>query len=89
MATASIYVGFGTNLLREIFRSSSEPTSQSHGDKYLAVMGPFRTIRGAKAEVHYGLNNPHICHVRDAERIGKKYAKELMMLPTSRVGAPS
>jgi hypothetical protein len=33
---------------------------------------------------HYGNNNPHIQHVRDAERIGKQYANDLKPLPLTK-----
>lgn len=79
-----IYVGYGKNCLREMFKSAVEPVRTAFGAKYLAVVGPFRTVRGAKAMIHYGENNPHIQHVRDAERIGKKYATKLKSMPTSK-----
>lgn len=73
-----IYVGVnGVANMRELFRCRSKPTEKSHGRKYGAVIGPFRTIRGAKAMVHFGCNNPHMQSVSDAERIGKQYAAEL------------
>lgn len=82
-----IYVGLGKNRLREMFRCPVEPKRETHGEKYLAVIGPFRTVRGAKAMIHYGDGNPHIQHVRDAERIGKKYAAALKDMPTRREAA--
>jgi hypothetical protein len=42
-----VYVGVNGNK-REIFRSLDEPTQASHGDKYMAVIGPFITVRGAE-----------------------------------------
>jgi hypothetical protein len=74
-----IYVGLKPGF-QEIFRSETEPTPQTH--TYNACIGPFRTVRGAKAMIHYGhSNNPHIRCVRDAERIGKKYADDLKSKP--------
>jgi hypothetical protein len=73
-----IYVGVnGIANFRELFRSNYKPSEASHGKKYGAVIGPFRTIRGAKAMVHFGGNNPHMQSVSDAERIGKQYAADL------------
>jgi hypothetical protein len=71
---AKIYVGCVDGQGREIFRSETEPTLESHGDKYLAVIGPFRTMRGARFLVEHGRGNPHIQQVSDAERIAKYYA---------------
>lgn len=77
-----IYVGLAKGLHRMVFRCDTEPTRESHSD-FLAVIGPFRTIRGAKAMVHYGFMNPHMQFVRDAERIGKMKADKLKSLPLS------
>jgi hypothetical protein len=57
---------------REVFRSAQTPTEDTHGDKYFAVIGPFRTRRGATFMAKYGRNNPHCLCVADAERIAKK-----------------
>lgn len=68
---ARIYVGVkGTS--REVFRSVSTPTQKSHGEKYAAVIGPFRTVGGAKVMAQYGRNNPHLQTVADAERMAKQ-----------------
>ena len=78
-----IYVGFSKNndgimVRREVFRNDGRATEEKYGSVYNAVVGPFRTVRGAKCMVHYGHhNNPHIQHVSDAERIGKEYAADL------------
>lgn len=63
-----------------VFRCDTEPTAETHGREYAAVVGPFRTVRGAKTMLHYGNNNPHIQHVSDAERIGRKYAADVALL---------
>ena len=42
------YVGRG-NGKAEIFRSEYEPTPETHGHLYAAVIGPFRTHAGAEA----------------------------------------
>jgi len=86
MATKQlIYVGTArteTGLRKEIVRTTEFPTHRRYGSKFFALTGPFKTIRGAKALVHYGHHdNPHIQHVSDAERIGLKYAAELKDMP--------
>jgi hypothetical protein len=78
-----IYVGHKA-VRAEVFRSDTTPTHQSHGHVYGACTGPFVTLRGAKAMVHYGAGNPHLRTVRDAERIGRKYAKDLDGKPLAR-----
>lgn len=67
------YVGISDlGVKRETFTSYSEPTEKSHGHKYAAVIGPFRTKRGAEYMAKYGRNNPHLQHVDDAERLAAK-----------------
>ena len=53
------------------FKSETVPTQDTHGDKFNAVIGPFRTRRGAWFHAAVGANNPHIQHVNDAERLAK------------------
>ncbi len=74
MATMKIYVGLKGNT-RKVFRSFTTPTNKSHGDKYNAVIGPFRTLRGASFMADYGRNNPHLRTVRDAEELAKIQAE--------------
>ena len=71
MAKDRIYIGYVTGTRLEVFRSDKEPTRQTHGDKYLASMGPFRTMRAARFMRDCGVGNPHCGTVRDAERIAK------------------
>jgi len=71
------YIGVGSTKItgtevRELFRSSSEPTEASHGRLYHYVVGPFRTKRGADFMRQYGHNNPHCVTVADAERLAQK-----------------
>ena len=77
MAKEKIYVGKNISLegkqSNEIFRCAFTPTHKTHGEKYIYVIGEFRTLRGAEFYVNYGANNPHICHVNDAEKLAKKY----------------
>ena len=65
-----IFVGL-KNGVREVFKSATIPTELSHGHIYNAVIGPFRTIRGARFMALCGANNPHCQDVRNAERIAK------------------
>lgn len=83
-----IYVGM-TPGKWETFRSATEPTFESHGESYNAVVGPFRTVRGSKAMVHYGNGNPHVRTVSEAERVGKIYKEELKMEGLRRYFTPA
>lgn len=74
-----IYVGIrsdksstGTPNTRVVFRNVLEPTPETH-PQYSAVIGPFRTVRGARFMAQFGANNPHCQTVADAERIAKDY----------------
>lgn len=57
----------------EVFDYDHEPTDRD-GLPYIAVIGPFRTKRGAHFMADYGRGNPHLQTVSDAERIAKQYA---------------
>ena len=63
------YVGIKGNT-RMNFRSERKPTQATHGDRYDAVVGPFRTKRAAFWAVSQ-FNNPHFQTVADAERISR------------------
>jgi len=69
------YVGIkGTS--RIAFATATEPTELSHGS-YNAVVGPFRTKRGARFMAKYGsYNNPHCQTVQQAEKLAKKQEAE-------------
>jgi hypothetical protein len=54
-----------------VFSSMMVPTIEVYGKMYASVVGPFRTKRAAILLASFGENNPHIRHVRDAERIAK------------------
>jgi len=69
------YVGHRNGRM-ELFKADTIPTFASHGDTYAAVIGPFRTKRGAAFMARYGRGNPHCHTVNEAERLGKKYANE-------------
>lgn len=57
---------------RTVFRFHSTPTQKSHGEVYNAVIGPFRTVRGAYFMANYGAGNPHCQTVAGAERLAKQ-----------------
>lgn len=63
-----IYVGCKAGT-REVFLSANEPTQESHGKRFAAVIGPFRTLRAAEFMRDNGAGNPHCQTVADAERI--------------------
>lgn len=67
------YIG-RTKSRRELFSSESVPTVDSHGARYNAVIGPFRTRAGAVYMFMYGENNPHCRTVAQAERLAKKFS---------------
>ena len=78
MTTTKLYLGIrgcdihnGQYVVREIFRAAVEPTFATHGEKYNAVIGPFRTRRGAELMRDYGAGNPHYQTVADAERFAR------------------
>lgn len=67
-----IYLGLrASDSTREIFRNASDPTFATHGDRFNAVIGPFRTMRGARFMRDYGQGNPHCWHVDQAERLAR------------------
>jgi len=71
------YVGSDSRKNRwEVFRSASAPTEKSHGDRYRAVIGPFRTKAGADVMAKYGRNNPHLLTVSEAEKMAKRLKGE-------------
>lgn len=73
-----IFLGYANGgSVREVFKADSIPTSASHGAVYAAVVGPFRTIRGATFMRDHGQGNPHCQCVADAERLGKLYARNV------------
>lgn len=73
MARKKNYVGITKDGGRERFLSASHPTEKSHGQRYLLVVGPFRTKRGAVVMTTYGGNgNPHLQHVHDAEKLARQ-----------------
>lgn len=67
MPKAKIYVGYKHGAAVEVFRAESTPTEESHGSKYAAVVGPFRTLRAAQ----YMMNHK-VLTVAEAERLSKQ-----------------
>lgn len=75
MARTRIYVGRRTGgAPAAIFRASDTPTSDTHGDRYAAVIGPFASMAGARIMVAHGGNNPHIQSSTDADRMAKTHS---------------
>jgi hypothetical protein len=66
-----LFVGITPSASREVFQSFITPTADTHGEKYLACIGPFRTRKAANFMSTHGRNNPHLQTVADAERIVK------------------
>lgn len=69
-----IFLGLGENQKREIFKHDVTPKS-SFFPQYLAVIGPFKTMRGARFMRDYGKQNPHCRNVNEAEYLAKFYKK--------------
>ena len=63
------YVGLRSGK-RFAFKADTDPTQATHGDRFDAVTGPFRTKRAAFWAVSQ-FNNPHFQTINDAERISK------------------
>jgi hypothetical protein len=74
------YVGLKSTMGREVFTADTEPTEQSHGARFAAVIGPFQTKRGAEFMAQYGQGNPHLQTVYDAERIARAEALRVLAL---------
>lgn len=54
-----------------LFHSPHVPTKESHGARFLTVIGPFRSKVGASYYARYGQGNPHIRNADDAERLAR------------------
>lgn len=74
MSAKKIYVGVRAGA-RTVFRADSTPTTETHGTRFVAVIGPFRTVRGARFMAECGSGNPHVQCVADAERIAARLRK--------------
>ena len=69
-----IYVGVDGASRRRVFRSVDTPTRDSC--IFAAVIGPFRTLRGARFMAEQGGGNPHCQCVADAERIAARQVSQ-------------
>ena len=56
---------------RIVFSSPATPTRAEYGERFKAVVGPFRTKKGATFRQAFGNNNPHLQTVNGAERLAK------------------
>jgi hypothetical protein len=68
-----VYLGYRNGNPPQVFRASCVPTFGTHGNQFNAVVGPFRTARGAHFMRAFGQGNPHCRTVSEAERLGKLY----------------
>ena len=69
--TKKHYVGLKDGK-REVFSSYGDVSTETHGQSFNAVIGPFNTFRAAKAMAAYGGGNPHMATVADCERLVRK-----------------
>lgn len=70
------FVGIRPSGIRAVFYMAVVEPTREMCPKYSAVIGPFRTKRGAEFMRDHGAGNPHCQTVRDAERIAKHIADE-------------
>lgn len=68
MSRARPYVGVIGNE-RHLLRATVRPTPETHGARFGAIIGPFRTVRAARYMAAFGSGNPHLRTVANAERI--------------------
>jgi hypothetical protein len=69
---ASAYVGVRRDLRRAVFKAIRMPTRRQYGRRYAYVVGPFKTMRGARYMAEYGANNPHCTCVAQAEWLARQ-----------------
>jgi hypothetical protein len=67
----AIYLGRRKQGDLVLFRSAQTPTQETHGHRFTAVIGPFRSKVGASFFARYGRNNPHVRTADDAERLAR------------------
>ena len=70
--TSRLYVGVPKKGAYQVFRSATTPTQKTHGDRFFAVIGPFRTKAAADIMAKYGKGNPHLQTVAQAEKLAKQ-----------------
>ncbi len=54
-----------------LFHSAQIPTKESHGQRFTAVIGPFKSRVGASYYARYGRDDPRIRNADDAERLAR------------------
>ena len=54
-----------------LFHAAQIPTKETHGLRFTAVIGPFKSRVGASYYARYGKDNPHIRTADDAERLAR------------------
>lgn len=65
------YVGIVTDSVeRKVFRSIYKPAPDTTGF-YVDIIGPFKTVKGARFMADNGYNNPSCVTVSQAERLAK------------------
>jgi len=72
------YVGVRRDLRREVFKATRTPTRRQYGRRYAYVVGPFKTVRGARYMADYGANNPHCTCVAQAEWLARQQTQDHM-----------
>lgn len=54
-----------------LFHSLHVPTKESHGTRFVSVIGPFKSRVGASYFARYGRDDPRIGTAEDAERLAR------------------
>ena len=54
-----------------LFHAAQTPTKESHGARFVSVIGPFRSRVGASYYARYGRDDPRIRTADDAERLAR------------------
>lgn len=83
-----IWIGHKAGL-REVFRFPETPTEATHGTRFAAVTGPFRTIGGARYMQLYGAGNPHCRCVSEAEKLARLYPERVKNVGPNAKGVKS
>ncbi len=59
---------WGMNIIREVFQAEN-PTKETHGDRFVYIIGPFVSELGAMFMAGPGFLLPDCCTPNDAERM--------------------
>lgn len=54
-----------------LFYSAQPPTKESHGQRFAAVIGPFKSRVGASYYARYGRGDARLCTADDVERLAR------------------